>query len=284
MGILVTGSGIYPSVFFSRNFSYPFTEFDNVDVTSNQGMLKHSVDFLGKNGYQVFVRDASFLGFPSYHIVIPGLSEIETMDDVRSIRDYADFNKYKKLVRSLGKLDENNREVLIGILEKMNYNRDASIMDLMNLPFHAQDIPWYYSKAGLFIVALHYWRGDTVKAYEAFDQFLHSVLPTVPHRGVITYYKCVRDYLGTKIDGLSEKDAISLLSTFYSLEVIHGVVSEFNTPTKIISYQGQLNCWNCKACRFSEACLYPRMEYVYKIFKDQYAANPVDQKILKDLL
>jgi ribosomal protein S12 methylthiotransferase accessory factor len=284
MGILVTGSGVYPTEFFSRNFSYQFHEFAETTITSNKEMLAYMIDLLAQKDYETYVRDASFLGFPSFHVIIPGLSEIEEFDDLRPIVDYAAFNRFKRLVRQIDRLDDAGAAAIIDFLQNMNYTPDASVMDLINLPVRGRAFPWYYANADLFVTALHYWRGDTVKAYETFTKFLGYTLHANPQRQVVTYYKCVRDFLASRIEGLNEKDAVSILSMFYPLDVIRGVVAEFNSPAKIISYQGQLNCWNCGKCRFSSQCLYPPMERVYKLLKEQYAGSGIDQNELKNLM
>lgn len=284
MGILVTGSGFYPTEFFSRNFSYPFSEFEETTISTNKEMLAYMVDRLAQLGYETYVRDVSFLGFPSFHIIVPGLSEIEEFDDLRPITNYAAFNTFKRLVRNIGCLDDAGAATIIDFLQSMNYSPGASVMDIINLPVRDKAFPWYYSNADLFVTALNYWRGDTNKAYESFTKFLGYIQHTNPQRQVITYYKCVRDFLASKIKGLAEKDVVSTLSVFYPKEVIQGVVAEFNSPMKIISYQGQLNCWNCENCQFSSQCLYPPMERVYKILKEQYAASKIDQNDLKKLI
>lgn len=284
MGILVTGSGLYPTEFFSRNFSYPFNEFEETRITSNKEMLAYMVDRLAQLGCETYVRDVSFLGFPSFHIIVPGLSEIEEFDDLRPITNYAAFNTFKRLVRNIDSLDDAGAATLIDFLQSTNYSPGASIMDIINLPVRDKVFPWYYSNADLFVTALNYWKGDTNKAYESFTKFLNYIQHTNPQRQVITYYKCVRDFLASKIKGLAEKDAVNTLSVFYPKEVIQGVVAEFSSPAKVISYQGHLNCWNCENCQFSGQCLYPSMERVYKILKEQYAASGIDQSNLKNLL
>ncbi|MDR3560659.1 MAG: YcaO-like family protein [Negativicutes bacterium] len=285
MGILVTGSGLYPTEFFSRNFSYPFSEFQEPTITSNKEMLAYMVDLLQQKGYETYVRDASFLGFPSFHVVVPGLSEIEGFDELRPIIEYADFNRFKKMVRQIDRLDDAGAETIVNFLANMNYTSDASVMDLIQLPVRGKAFPWYYSNADLFVTVLHYWRGDTAKAYDTFCRFLDRMQHSAsPNHSVLTYYKCVRDYLATRVEDLSERDAVNVLSMFYPLDVIRGVVAEFNSPPKIISYQGQLNCWKCEKCRFAKQCMYPEMEKVYKILKEQYAASGIDQSKLKDLV
>ncbi|WP_371380252.1 YcaO-like family protein [Sporomusa aerivorans] len=284
MGILVTGSGLYPTEFFSRNFSYQFKEFEETTIATNKEMLAYMVALLAQLGCEVYVRDVSFLGFPSFHVIVPGLSEIEEFDELKPITNYAAFNTFKRLVRNIDCLDDAGAATLIGYLQNMNYSPEASVMDLINLPVRNKAFPWYYSNADLFVTALNYWKGDTNKAYESFTKFWGYTQHANPQRQVITYYKCVRDFLATKIKGLAEKDAVSTLSVFYPMEVIQGVVAEFNSPAKIISYQGQLNCWNCENCLFSSQCLYPPMERVYEILKERYAASGIDQNDLKKLM
>ncbi|CUH97206.1 hypothetical protein P22_3333 [Propionispora sp. 2/2-37] len=284
MGILVTGSGLYPTEFFSHNFSYQFNEFEETSVTTNKEMLAYMVALLAQLGCEIYVRDVSFLGFPSFHIIVPGLSEIEGFDELEPITNYAAFNTFKRLVRNIDRLDDAGAATIIDFLQNMNYSSEASVMDLINLPVRNKAFPWYYSNADLFVTALNYWKGDTNKAYESFTKFWGYTQQANPQRQVTTYYKCVRDFLATKIKGLAKKNAVSTLSVFYPMEVIQGVVAEFNSPAKIISYQGQLNCWNCENCQFSSQCLYPPMERVYKMLKERYAASGIDQNDLKKLM
>lgn len=282
--ILVTGSGLYPMEFFSRNSSYQFKEFEETTITTNKEMLAYMIDLLAQIGYETYVRDVSFLGFPSFHVIVPGLSEVEEFDELKPITDYAAFNAFKRLVREIDCLDEAGAATIIGFLKNMNYSPDATVMNLINLPVRGKAFPWYYANVDLFVTALNYWKGDTEKAYETFTKFLSYTQHAKPQRQVITYYKCVRDFLASRIEGLAEKDAVSTLGMFYPQEVIRGVVDEFNSPAKIVSYQGQLNCWNCEKCRFFSQCLYPPMERVYKMLKERYAASRIDQNDLKKLL
>jgi ribosomal protein S12 methylthiotransferase accessory factor len=283
MGILVTGSGVYPSEFFSRNYSYPFTEFKEPEFADNREMLAYEIGLLAGEGYETYVRDVSFLGFPSYHIIVPGLSEVEEFDDIKSINDYACYNQFKKTVRQLDRLDASGAEAIDEFLQKLSPDNNASVMEVMNLPVRGKGFPWYYSNIQLFRTAIYYWKGDNEKAYETFDRFVQSQRASLP-QSVVTYYKCVRDYLATRMGGLSEKDAVSTLGLFYSMDIIRGVIAEFNSPAKTLSYLGQLNCWNCEKCRFSGQCLYPPMERVYKRLKECQTASNLDQKKLINLL
>ncbi len=282
--ILVTGSGLYPTEFFSRNFSYQFNEFEETAITTNKEMLAYMVDLLAQIGYETYVRDVSFLGFPSFHVIVPGLSEVSGFDELNPISDYAAFNTFKRLVKKIDCLDDAGAATIISFLQNMNYTPDATVMDLINLPVRSKAFPWYYANVDLFVTALNYWKGDIDKAYETFTKFLSYAQRANPQRQVLTYYKCVRDFLASRLEGLAENEAISTLSMFYPQEVIREVVIEFSSPAEIISYQGQLNCFDCEKCQFLKQCLYPPMEGIYKILKERYASGGIDQNNLKELV
>lgn len=273
IGILVNGSGVYPTEFFSNHCSYPFQEFVNMKETSNKAMLSYLVCMLKDNGFNIFVKDVSFLGFPSFHIIIPGLSEIEEFNDKKTIIEYAEYNKARKLVRNIANLDQKDAADIIGFLRKIKYTPASTIMDLLNLPVRGNTFPWYYSNVDLFITALYYWQQDMPNAYNAFLKFLTEKEFEARKNGSVTYYKCVRDYIGTHVDGLATDDAFAMLATFYPLDIVQGVINEFGNPQNILSYLGQLNCWNCSECPFNKQCLYQSTEKVYLLLKEQYAAN-----------
>lgn len=100
MGILVNGSGYYPKELFYLQPSYNFNSFEDIGELSNKDMLNYLINILKDDGFDVFIRDVSYLGFPSYHIIVPGFSEIENIDDVKSLDKYLEFSKIKNFVRN----------------------------------------------------------------------------------------------------------------------------------------------------------------------------------------
>ena len=271
MGILVNGSGIYPTEFFSGGYNDQFQGFINTPGASNKELLIHLIQSLANHGYDVYVRDVSYLGFPSFHIIIPGLSEIEEIDDVKSIRSYADYNEVKRLIRNMGGFKGQAVDEIIKLLRTINYSHDVSVLELLQLPVNGNKFPWYYGNVHLFIMALYYQGRDVINAYEVFNKFLSD--NAVRNRGPQVYQKCVRDYLGMQMDQLGEAEMISILEAFYPREIVQGVITEFSDPEKMIEYPWILNCWCCEECPFEEQCLYQSTEKVYKKLKEQYATH-----------
>ncbi|WP_176461851.1 YcaO-like family protein [Anaeromicrobium sediminis] len=283
IGIFVDGSGFYPAEIFNPNFSYDFKEFEDHRPSSNKEMLRYLVNLLKKKGYNVFIRDVSFLGFPSFHIIVPRFSEIYELDNIKAIDDYGNYNKIKRYIRNLENISKEEMKEMMDFFHNSNYNSEASITQLLNLPVK-NIFPWYYVKIDLFIAALYYKDGDYVKAHEAMSKYINNMEQNLYNKMEKTYYKCARDYVGTKIDGLDEEDTIKRLSTFYPVSIIYGVIGDFGNPEKILSRYGQMECWNCKECDLREHCLYEEMEKVYKRLKDKYVENPINQNKLKETL
>jgi len=282
MGILVNGSGIYPMEFFSGEYNNQFQGFINTPGASNKELLVYLIDSLAKHGYDVFIRDVSYLGFPSFHIIVPGLSEIEEIDDVKSIKDYADYNKVKRLIRNSGGFKGKEAEEIIRLLKSINYSNEVSVLELLQLPVNGNNFPWYYGNIDLFMMALYYQTGDLVNAYAVFSKFLSDM--AISNKGPQVYQKCVRDYLGAQIDQLGDEKMISILEAFYPRDIVQGVIAEFGDSEMVIKYPWFLDCWCCEKCPFVEQCLYQSTEKVYKKLKEQYAAHPFDQNNLKDIL
>lgn len=285
LGILVNGSGHYPSQFFASKYSYDFTEFADMETHSNKQLLEYLFNIIGGHGHQIFIRDNSFLGFPSFHIIVPGMSEIEQIFDIKPIDEYVQYNKVKGYIRDLATITVSEADEIINFFSKINYHSGSSIANILNLTIK-KPLPWFYVKIDLFLSALHYWKGDFANAYYAFDRFLdfaRRMQPGMIDGGLYNFYKCVRDYFGARADGMEEGDTVSLLSKFYPIPMVQGVINEFGSENRLSNFIGYLPCWQCKKCDYSENCSYVEHEKIYKTLKEQYAESSIDQATLSRL-
>ena len=285
LGILVNGSGYYPSRFFASKYSYDFTEFPDIEADSNKQLLEYLFSLIKKNGHQIFIRDNSFLGFPSFHIIVPGMSEIEQFFDTKPIDEYAQYNKVKEYIRNLPEMNIEKADEIIKFFGKIPYHDGSSIANILNLAIK-KPLPWYYMKIDLFLSVLHYWKGDFANAYYAFERFLdfsRRMKSGVFDQGLFNFYKCVRDYFGACVDGMEEGDIVSLLSEFYPVSMVQGVINEFGSEEPFFNIFGYLPCWQCEKCDYSEGCSYIEHEKVYKTLKKKYTENLIDQVTLSRL-
>lgn len=284
LNILVNGSGAYPIELFSHEFSYEFQKFENLYKLNNIEMFKYMVNFIESKGFDIFIRDVSYLNFPSYHVIIPGLSEIEEFDDIRAIDRYSRYNAIKRHIRNLENLSEESINEVFNFFEKEKYNRFSSIPQFLNLKTKAV-FPWYYSSIDLFIGVLHYHLGNLDEAFNIFDRFIDQLkFRSYKNKAEITYYKCIRDYIGARLNGLNQNEAIKTLQLFYPVNIIKGVLGDIGKPEAVFNRYGQLQCWNCNDCKLKSHCFNQITDCIYKTLKERYASNPIDQRELKNLV
>lgn len=283
-GILVNGSGVYPHEFFGPQASYAFREWEEVKADSNKELLRHLLARLAADGYQVYARDVSFLGFPAFHIIVPHFSEIETFGDVGAIGEYAAFNTVRKLLRRLESLDRAERETVIDFLRRLPYSPDTDTFEFLNHPVvDCASFPWYYGNLDLLLTAQLGENGDLAGAAAVFQRFLRFSRETVRNRGAVTYYRCVGDYLDARGTGRSELDIAATLGLFYPDEVVAGVRAEFGALAGIFHRPDNPRCFDCPRCSYRACCLHPQTERVYLLLKDRQAACPIDQRRLAAL-
>lgn len=88
---IVNGDGVFPMAFFGNNRSYDF----HPSVFSPKETYKEEVQCLINNfleqGEDVYVRDVSYLGFPSFYVLIPHIS-------LFGRKTYADASNTKSLI------------------------------------------------------------------------------------------------------------------------------------------------------------------------------------------
>ncbi|KAB3524860.1 YcaO-like family protein [Alkaliphilus serpentinus] len=278
MGILVNGSGYYPKELFSTKFSYEFTGYEDLQVTSNKHLLNYYTNLLRDKGLDCFARDVSFLGFPSFHVIVPGLSEIDEFDDIKAMDDYGEYNEVKRVIRNIHNSSEEEINKVIGFFNKNSYNSGASIVQFLNLPT-SNFLPWYYIGVDLFIAALLYRSKKYKEAANALGRFVDFIGINASNNIQKTFFSCARDYISGKGDNLNDETLIELLSQFYPLPVVQGIISDFGDPENIMKY-GELKCFNCDECMLSSQCMYKENEKVYLTIKEQYFDNPSNQEDL----
>lgn len=280
LGILVNGIGKYPNELFDSHESYPFKPYSQYDKKDNKEFMIYMLDILKNEGYEVYVRDVSFLGFPSYHIIVPHFSEVEKIDDIDSVKQYTGYVLIRKYIRHLSKLSPQSIYELIGLLN--NYQMNGNVMNLLGIPCNCRMI-WYYNDINLFRSMLYYCIGNFRLSYNCFEMYLMSGNKEQYQSYLYTYYKCVRDYIGARAQGMFPADIRGLLLHFYEETMIHEVFYHFQDYRHILSHFGTYGCWDCKNCKARSECTYPQYEHTYKMLKKEYGANPINQQTLRHL-
>lgn len=269
--IFINGSGFWPESIFSENYSYSFQGFNPNWGVSDKEDLNYGFKLVKQLGYEVYIRDNSVLGFPSYYIVIPGMSQhVDTKEH---------FHLYKKsfskldLIAKMGCLLKEEAVALADAIEEnywlmkyrsFNYTQQYLYnidFDLLNLPLE------------LFMFMLCYYIGREENAKTYLDRFLLG-----KDRRNFSYFYALSDFLSMKMQKeFDEKEIISLLSKWYGLSRAEEVVSDMQYPERIFQYYNFPTCFACEICKVASSC---RFFELLKIEK-KLNAHTVDQRRLE---
>ena len=113
---------------------FAFTEMPDVSTLDNKTILQNLVKTILQDGYDILVRDVSFLGFPAFSIAIPGMSEVSFDPDATY------FNKFitmQSLLKNLKNINPNNIKEIIPIMEtivnEIGYEKLSILISLKDI-------------------------------------------------------------------------------------------------------------------------------------------------------
>ena len=101
-----------PYKVFSPDKTYRFIEMPDVANLNNKQILKRLINLIIKDGYDILVRDVSTLEFPSFRIIIPGMTE---MTHSKMAGRFFDFEELEKLLKDLKQIFITNKKVYLEI-------------------------------------------------------------------------------------------------------------------------------------------------------------------------
>ena len=110
------GKGQFPYQVFGTDSDYPFTPVRDVSELDNATLMKQWCAEILEEGYDILIRDVSYLGFPSVHIIIPGLSEMTEAMDI-NYRTYNTRHYVCGLLMNPEKITHENTKYIIATME-----------------------------------------------------------------------------------------------------------------------------------------------------------------------
>ncbi|MDR2064705.1 MAG: YcaO-like family protein [Prevotellaceae bacterium] len=243
---IMNGSGVFPISLFGTNYSY---EFDSSTFSSgdsyNQEVKKIINNFL-VDGYNVYLRNVSFLGFPSFYIYIPTISAIgrkNASTDNVSLNSYVDFDTIEDLFFPSKNLSQYKIRKIANIIQNVGMDTDfIKMKDLLKLSFR-HDSYWYHIPIAYFMVAFLYMLNDIHNAVNWMKFFMQ-----LTNHVENTYYKNILIFLEAKRDGI---DANIILGKNIANEISEG----FKNLDAFFANIDLPQCPACEQCKLYSDCL-----------------------------
>lgn len=218
---------------FSENKTYQFTEMEDVSELDNKEILKRLITPILKEGYDILVRDVSTLGFPSFRVIIPGMTE---MTHSKMAGRFLDFEEIEYLLKDLKRINLNNINRVIEIMERqineVGYNslymfmnvKDTSLLPGENIGKGAQ----------YFLAICYIMKGDYEKAEKLLEDILFVAQNFMPNQLTIIALKAVY-YYASAMNKLGEHDKVMYyINLLFDKEIAMAIDESFKEKEKIL--------------------------------------------------
>jgi ribosomal protein S12 methylthiotransferase accessory factor len=287
---LICGQGVVPPVVLdhSEPFNVAFLH-DSNDLASDEAcfiMLKTAKD----QELEVYCRDVSFLGFDTYRLYIPGMSEVmmPSLDVIECLT--TNLPKARKIFFNLSEATKQEVEFLAQQIEFLNDSpmlQKAGIIEtLCGLTFD-REAALYTMAPEIVVTLLYYSIGEINRAHESLERYLvHSAQPLSKNDSSVTIQQaimehfpdqaCLLSFLFFLKENKSIEEISHILKDHYSPEAIASVSSMFTDNEGILSYLNIPNCKDCSVCDYQNICCFPRWQKIFNNFKKTISEKQYD--------
>lgn len=275
--IVATGKGRHANSFFDPDYSYPFKGIQHKSFHAMKEKLTYLLQLIKRQGFpDIFIRDCSFLGFPSHNIIIPGLSEGFILSEYHRYRMSHQFSPVKA-ISGLRTATNDELKELIYDLENFSavaQRKDLLLSDYFPIPQH-DNLEW--KKITLdFLLSMIYIRiGDFHKARENLSRFIQFIKKY--YRNIdLRYHLCVREYLSLKIRNYDNENIKRILLTLFDTSIAELVTEDLSDSKNVFAHLPLPTCWDCNKCPIVETCGYEILKKIYLTIKKNQKADPLD--------
>lgn len=269
------GVGQYPYQLFGRKPTFEFIPVKDVSSMSNEELLHNWIDEIINDGYDVLIRDVSNLGFPSYYIVIPGLSEMWEDKDV-IFRAYNTRFYIAPLVSKPTRINKQNTKYIIATMEFfMN-----SILENTMESYCKFTKDWPCEKFGcdtkFFIVMCHVINEEYDIAAKKMKFIIDIAQRCSISKDEIDFYRCIYHYFVAMSQLHDHNKVLEYLEVFYSNDICDKIDNMFCNPEEVMVKLFVPKSSNSPKLNATKDA-YKRCEEVINKLHFAQMRNPVDQ-------
>ena len=246
------GMGTYPSTLFGKEPSYSFAP----DVWSPRASyteeVRRFVAFFRAAGHNVYIRDVSFLGFPSVLVYVPEVSAMGAKNvpspglAASPLAIALDSIEDKAL-----KLKQCSDEDLTAVADVFDrLPRAGKLVEIFGLELSSSS-PWRDVNLAFLLAQIRYRLGEYRMARESMQAFLETRAEPYRYR----YYEGVSQYLARRAEGLSHSETAQHLA----LDPEWGdagqlLIEELADPRQVFRFMRLPNCPDCDQCELQPEC------------------------------
>lgn len=232
-----TADAKFPYQLLSDESDYKFCEPCSVEGKTNEQLLESMEKIFLDQGIDILIRDVSFLGFPSYQIIIPGYSELNNPNDMYFEAENTRFH-VQPLIQNPELIQRRDCKYVISVVNYFKYNLLENSMKVLSGCFLGTGFPC--AEIGMdqyyFLAMCHAYMGQFDKAAE-FIEFVNQILARDAIKEKLVEYRSVEHYFkAMHIMGNHEK-VMGYLQKMFRDEICKWIDDMFGNSDKILVKQ-----------------------------------------------
>lgn len=259
--LFLDSSGSWSMSLFGQKSSYPYTGINKKLDISDSSDIVFIKELIHKLGFEIYLRNVSFLGLNSYYVIVPGMSQYplkrihyevlnesyEALNALRNIKEISDTEL--KRICKLVNADYNKLKMFnFNLNEMLLYHTNRDLLD-MNLEI-------------LFFM-INYKAGDLQNAYFYMIEFLKD-----KDFASYKYYYGIMDYVKLKLEDYSDTEIENFLKILYGDETLE-IIEDVKEPSKIMQYYKWPSCFKCEECALFGDCRQFDFLHIMKKIQDR---------------
>ena len=274
---LEMGTGLFGIDFFAEDIS-PLTgnHFTDHRNKNNKELLEFVLGMYKDMQHPVYVRNCSFMNFPSYHFVVPGFSEGKGLDLTAPVCDYALGDRLHTAWRNIEAASPADLLLLLSFHKKIStmFSQKNHFGRLSGLPMNSQQ------NVFLTHITLAYAAYQLNKLPMVIDYLRPLLSVSTVDAATRDYLKCVTHYLNLRIHNIPTEKIRALLQKFYLPENTDQLFNLLdNGKSPFDSYLMRCDTSKCDQCRYQRNCSYTACCELFKTIGAHYQAFIDGQKM-----
>lgn len=272
------GMGQYPYQLFGKNPTYAFTPVEDVSGMDNWEILHRWIGKITNAGYDVMIRDVSYLGFPSFHIIIPGLSEMVYPSDLQFRATNTRYYVSNILRDCPEKINAKNSKLFISTMEYFLGNAYENTMESYYGVVNPEDVPCekIYCGCAYFIAMNYVLRGEYSKASEKMDYIMYmadeGISKDLINKSEFSFLQAVKYYVSAMASIDNHEIVMEYLRTLFDEYICNRVDDIFIDQRNVIIKQYPCLTKNSITNREKYSGLYESIsQYTYALRTRQMA-------------
>lgn len=264
--LFLDGSGDWTVSLFEETPSYEYRGLNKSLDMTDEDDIKFIKNLIFKLGYKIFIRDISFMGFNSYYIVVPGMSQFPTQRSHYEILNDSLYN-----LHSLRDIENISKEQLQKMCKLVN--KDYVFLKMFNFNFNEMFV--FHSnqdlldlKFEMLLFMLNYKAGFIKEAYSYISDFLKD-----KDFASYKYYYGIKDYIKLKLENYNDENIEHILKILYKDETFE-IIEDVKNPENIMRYYKWPQNFKCEKCAIINECLqFDLLRIIKNIQKKHQTAN-----------